>query len=245
MNLFEDIYIYTENDLDKDFKRKQRQILKLGSRGFGYWIWKPCIIKQTLRKMEEGDQLLYIDSGCHLNSKGKKRLLEYFDSIEQSDLKIGGFQIESCHNEYCWSKRDLIVHLGVQDNDDILNSGQICAGHVFLKKCEKSVAFIDEWMNILENYHFLDDSPSNSSEHPLFKEHRHDQSVFSLLGKLKNAVRFSGDEVYPSDGVSWDLLKECPIQDRRDLSFSITGKIKDKIMRLKKKLRIYFNGELK
>ena len=245
MGLFDDIFIYTEKNLDKDFKRKHRQILKFGTRGFGYWIWKPNIIKQALRTMQEGEQLLYADAGCHLNSEGKKRLLEYFDIVEQSELKIGAFQLEDVHNEYCWSKKDLIVHLGVQDNDDILNSGQICATQVLLQKCEQSTAFVDEWLNIMENYHFSDDSRSISPEHPNFKGHRHDQSVFSLLCKLNNAVRFRGSEVYPQNNDSWDELKEFPIHDKRDRAFSTTGKIKDKLIRLKKKLSTYFNAELK
>ena len=112
MNYFDSVDIFTEKNLDKDFKQKHKSILKLGSRGYGYWIWKPYIIHKMLQKMNAGDFLLYIDAGCHLNPVGRERLIEYFDLVTQSELKIGGFQIEECHNEKRWSKMDLLVHLG-------------------------------------------------------------------------------------------------------------------------------------
>lgn len=242
MNYFDTVTIITEKDLDKDFKKKHKAILKLGSRGYGYWIWKPYIIHKMLQEIKDGDYLMYIDAGCHLNPAGRARLIEYFDLVSQSELKIGGFQIEECHNEKCWSKMDLLVHLGVENNKSILESGQVCGGHVLLQKCKNSVAFIDKWLKTAENHHLIDNSPSEKSNFEEFVEHRHDQSIFSILCKLEGAVRLPGDEVYPVDGVSWELLKEYPIHDKRDRAFTAIGKLKDKTTRLYKKIkRIFIN----
>lgn len=242
MNYFDSVVIFTEKNLDKDFKQKHKAILKLGSRGYGYWIWKPYIIHKMLQEMNAGDFLLYIDAGCHLNPVGRERLIEYFDLVTQSELKIGGFQIEECHNEKRWSKMDLLVHLGVENNKSLLESGQICATHVILQKCEKSEAFVKNWLKISENHHYIDDSPSIHPESKSFRGHRHDQSIFSIMCKLEGAVQFPGDEVYPRDGVSWELLQTYPIHDRRDRSFTFIGKLMDGIIRLKKKISHFVQG---
>ena len=40
--------------------------------------------------------------------------------------------------------------------------------------------------SICNNYHVIDDSPSIRKNIPGFKEHRHDQSIFSALTKIFN-----------------------------------------------------------
>ena len=73
MNIYDKIYICNENDLSSDFCEKYAKELVFGSRGFGYWCWKPQIIHQILQKMQDGDILQYIDIGCHLNPKGREQ----------------------------------------------------------------------------------------------------------------------------------------------------------------------------
>ncbi len=236
MGCFDVIRVLTEKNLDKEFLNKYKHLLKVGVRGFGYWIWKPYIIKKTLQEMNDGDQLLYLDAGCHLNHGGRKRLLEYFDEVSSSDLKVGGFQLSDCHNEKRWTKMDLLVKLGVNKNDRVLKTGQVEGGHVILEKGSQSDDFVKEWVNIAENEHYVDDSPSIETEYKDFQEHRHDQSIFSILCKIKGAVLFSADEVYPADGASWNLLCDYPIQDRRDTKLSLRAQLLNKIAKCKRKI---------
>lgn len=46
MEIYDGIYIYNEEDLDKDFREYFKD--KFSFRGFGFWVWKPQIILQTL-----------------------------------------------------------------------------------------------------------------------------------------------------------------------------------------------------
>ena len=118
-----------------------------------------------------------------------------------------------------------------------MESGQICATHVILQKSCTSVDFVNEWMRIVENIHYIDDSPSALPNFPDFVEHRHDQSVFSILCKLRAAFVFNGFEVYPSDDVSWSKMNIYPIHDKRDKKFSFFCTMSDKIYRYVKKLK--------
>ena len=79
---------------------------------------------------------------------------------------------------------DLIVKLNMLD-DKYLNSDQYQAGVVLYSINDKTKNFINEWYDLGCDYHNIDDSPSISKNSDIFIEHRHDQSIFSLL--LKNS----------------------------------------------------------
>ena len=49
--------------------------------------------------------------------------------------------------------------------------------------CDKIRDFVDEWYKLSCDYHLIDNSPSINKNHVDFKEHRHDQSIFSFLSK--------------------------------------------------------------
>ena len=66
-NFFDKIFLLNENNLSKNFKTKFKNELVLGSKGYGYWCWKPEVILNILQKLNNNDCLMYVDAGCHLN----------------------------------------------------------------------------------------------------------------------------------------------------------------------------------
>ena len=46
---------------DKNIPSEMNDYAKTYKRGYGYWIWKPYIIKESLEKLKEGEILLYVD----------------------------------------------------------------------------------------------------------------------------------------------------------------------------------------
>jgi hypothetical protein len=75
---------------------------------------------------------------------------------------------------------DLILHLDVL-NDTIMNSVQHQTGALMYYVCDETRNLVNEWYDICCHYHYIDDSPSIHPNLYTFWEHRHDQSVFSLL----------------------------------------------------------------
>ena len=59
---FNTVKSLSPDNLSEDFKEKYRDVLAL-ERGGGYWIWKFDIIEQAMEEMQEGDFLVYLDSG--------------------------------------------------------------------------------------------------------------------------------------------------------------------------------------
>jgi hypothetical protein len=181
-NVFDDITIYTDHDLKKDtsFWNKHKEFIENNSRGYGYWIWKPYLIMKTFEKMNNNDILLYLDAGCELpnNEKNKDKILELINKCNENNI----LYTRTGHNEKMYTKMDLIDYMNM-NNDNIKNSTENQSGFIFVKKNEKTVQFINEWYTIACNYHLIDDSPSILQNDPSFVEHRHDQSIFSLLTK--------------------------------------------------------------
>jgi len=185
LELFDSIIIKTDLDLKKDsnFWSQHGNFISNNKRGYGFWLWKPYIILRLMEQMEDGDILLYLDSGCEVDYRSKQNFISLFEQVKK-DYIIGTHGLKNGWWEKEWNKIDILIHMGML-NDDILNSAQRQAGTNMYLKCEKTVDLVKEWYEIAAsyNYHLIDDSPSISPNLPSFKEHRHDQSIFSLLTK--------------------------------------------------------------
>jgi len=226
MNVYDGVYLYTEDDLNEDFYNHFKD--KFNLRGFGYWVWKPQIILQTLSKMDENDLLQYTDIGCHLNKNGTKRLREYFELVSQSETGLLAFDMP-WFTEKQWTKGDLFDYFNVRTREDIFPS-QIVGTVMFIKKCPQSIEIINKYLKVFyDDFSLVDDSASKSDNFPEFQKHRHDQSVWSILAKLNKVPCISHDEQYSLD---WESLKEYPIWAKRDKKWKLLARIKRKIKKI-------------
>jgi hypothetical protein len=191
-NIFSKIYSFTEKDLieDTEFFNKHSNFILNNSRGYGYWLWKPYLIKKTLEKMEMDDILLFLDCGCELNINGKNRM-QHFINLVQSKKIIGS---AACSSDYTYTKMDLIKHLNMDNNIELLKKPHMQAGCVLMQKCDIIVNLYNEIYEIASNnYNLIDDSPSIETNYKEFIEHRHDQSIFNLLVKKYNLLNYDLD----------------------------------------------------
>lgn len=186
IGVFDNIIIYTDDWLkeQKEFWDVHKDFVENNPRGYGYWLWKAYITKKTLSFMNDNDILCYADAGCTINKHGVKRIMEYFDILNQSNYGTLSFELE--HIEYRWTKKDLAIALGASDS--ILYSPSLIATSFLLRKCENSIKVVDEWYNYGCNYHLIDDTPSIEPNSEGFIENRHDQAIFSILRKLHGTV---------------------------------------------------------
>lgn len=256
MNVFNFIDMNTENDLPLDFVEHFKDKLIPGSRGFGYWSWKPQVILMSLERMNLGDCLLYVDAGCHLNIRGRKRLLEYFEFLKKQETGVVAFQASPPSGENSalqydgrklfdqpnssWIKGDLLDYFGVRDDPLVVNVQAIGAGIILIRKCEQALTIIQEWQQIIrERFDLLDDTPSVSPNLPGFIENRHDQAIWTLLCLKYRVKTLSAYEYwYPAKDVKkfkpdWNALDEFPIHARRDRDL---GLMRNTIERFKRRI---------
>lgn len=188
MDIFSDITFYTEKDFDEEFLKRIGEDIKNFKRGYGYWSWKPFIIKKELEKLDDGDVVVYADSGCMFLRKNRKTLKEWVNIAKNSESGI----LSPCYGPYIehdWTRGDLYDYINKtynKNNVDIFDKAIQCGCGVSLYcKNEKCVDFVNQWYDIMTNhFHLCTDEPSTMPNHPNFKENRHDQSVFSMLSKI-------------------------------------------------------------
>ena len=183
--LFDSVSVYDLDMLPDSFKASHAEYMMKAPKGFGYWIWKPIVILEQLKYAEEDDCIVYMDAGFSINVGGKERFREYLEMTRDSTYKMLSFS--NIFTEAHWTKQDCAAEIGVSSKSNHMKTSQLGGGLLFLQKTSSNISLMEEWarISIKENYHFSDDSPSNLPNHPRFREHRHDQSIASLLRKSR------------------------------------------------------------
>ena len=195
--LFNTFKCFTENNIDNDFKQKNKDIWNM-SKGGGYWIWKPYIISKVLEQINDNDILVYIDAGCHINitKESKERFNEYINMCNNSQSGLLRFQLT--HQEKKFTNKKTINYFKDKFNisdkimNDYLESFQILNGIMLFRKTEFSIKFINNCLDILN-----DDPKLHTDIYTQNNEkHRHDQSIMSLLYKHMNGDLILDDETW-------------------------------------------------
>lgn len=207
IGVFDNIITGNQHLFEKWYQLKYKERFK--DRGYGYWQWKSYLIRRVMDRMDEGDILLYTDAGCRINADGKTRLIEYFDIVKQSPSGILLFNQHYPETEY--TKGDVFHYLSVSNDTAYTQHTQVAGGIIILLKGLNSQQFINELYYICHNhYELLSDTPSVTPNAPGFKEHRHDQSIVSLLAVKYNAFELPVEEIYTNG--KWEIdMKDKPI----------------------------------
>lgn len=202
--VFDEVHAFTDFDLEEggefsDFSQSHGEFIARSARGYGYWLWKPYLIRRLFERLNEGDIVVYVDAGCELNPD-IACLQSLLDRTANQGLTVadaraplmqwnstdylfenGTLLVDPGHDHNHYVKADLLLKF--KATSDSFDRQMCVAGIVAYRKSPEIVGFVDAWYQLaqVDNYHFLDDSPSVSPDHPKFVEHRHDQAIFSLL----------------------------------------------------------------
>ena len=150
------------------------------TRGYGYWMWKSFLVSRMMVLSSDDDLICYADIGCTFNDAGIAKFGEYCALTSE----YGSLCFDLGHLERAYTKMDTYKKV-FPETLDHLNTGQRCATTFLLKNTQDNRNIFEEIKKIsVENNHFyITDVPSQEQNHEEFKEHRHDQSVFSLMSK--------------------------------------------------------------
>jgi len=166
---------FNKGDIDPDFYSTHEKILTQ-PRGAGYWLWKPYIITKALDKLKDGDYLCYCDAGANFISSVDP-LITTLD-LYQQDLFAG--ELRTAAKTY--TKRDVFVH-NRQDTKEYTDAYMRDASFQFIKKTDFAVHFYHEYLEQCCLSHLITDEPNiyGLPNYPEFIDHRHDQSIYSIL----------------------------------------------------------------
>ena len=209
---FDNILLFSEKNV-YDFCKDliPHKTFLSSTRGYGCWIWKSFLVSTLMQEIPDNDIICYVDIGSTFNKRAKARFHDYINQT----IKYNAVCFEIPYKEYDWTKMDT-YHRIFPDNLTHFYSNQRAGGIFFLKNNQITRNIISEIKKIsTENkYKFISDAPSKLQNHNSFKEHRHDQSVFSLISKKYNFFLVKG---VPEWSKNWEEIgKEFPIWATRN-----------------------------
>ena len=229
LNLFDSILQFNETHIP-EYIRKHNHFIQSNVPGFGRWIWKPKIILDTLLTMSYGDVLVYSDAGMHVNINGKDRLLEYFDKLQTKDVVVFSTNYE--YKAKSFVKNDAIMSYYPDFHN--YNNNACYAGLIIIKKTKQSESLISDWLELCENYHFIDNSKSIShDESAQFIGQDADNGLFNLcICKHRDIIdTITPDEInvyigelqahhalnakYTVTDIDWSALNDKPFHCKR------------------------------
>jgi len=173
-----EIIVFNKNDMDDDFVLNNKNILEL-DRGGGYWLWKPYIINETLKKINENDIVFYLDSKYYFMEDFTELYLNY---MENNDLLVWKNKPNNpIWHMKNWCKMDVILKYDMFKKIFDENAEECWGGALVIKKNENTIKYMKEWLDMCCIYEDITDAPSKVENSGLFCEHRHDQTLLSII----------------------------------------------------------------
>lgn len=158
---------YGPKDIEKNFHDENKEIFSI-KRGAGLWLWKPYICLKTINEINDGDYLVYLDSGAVLINDIRNLI-----KLMKSDFYVSRLPLF----EYNYTSKNVLEYF-----NDSGNSQQILATFFIFKKSKATIKFLNNWLELCRDIDLL--QGNNKGEKLI--SHREDQSIFSLLVKKNN-----------------------------------------------------------
>ncbi|MFA3791367.1 hypothetical protein AB6T38_09640 [Aliiglaciecola sp. SL4] len=170
---FDKVIEYSPTDIEKEFLDSNKKIFEQG-RGFGYWLWKPYFIQKALEQVNDGDYIFYCDSGSvFINS------IDYLIAeMKESNQDVMLFETPLI--EFEWTNHYVFEKLNAT-SDKYRLTNQILATFILIKKSQQSVQFINKYLELCCDELLLTDIYTKKDKCNI--DHRHDQSILSVLAK--------------------------------------------------------------
>jgi hypothetical protein len=186
----EDTQLYNRDNLESFVFFDQYKHILNRDRGGGFWLWKSLLIRQNLLSLDPDEILCYSD--CSDRFTGTTNTF-FTEQMKDKDMLF----IRSFFLNKEFTKRDCFVLMGC-DEPKYWNDRQLEAGLCFFRNTPRSFTILDEWIKYGSDPHIITDDPNEFGENfPEFKDHRHDQSILSLLVTKYDLPTISQEFVNP------------------------------------------------
>jgi hypothetical protein len=184
----DEVVVYREADVAPWFE-EHPELLRGRTRGHGWWSWKPWCVRRTLdRHAAPGDVVVYCDAAMAFEAP----LAPYVAAARHVLLfRLGGWA-EHDYTNRRWTKRDAFTLMGMT-SDTHADAVQVNAALQLYRHTPQALAFLDDYLAWCRRVEVLDDDSRALQNDPGFRDHRHDQSVVSLLAVGHPAVAVARD----------------------------------------------------
>jgi hypothetical protein len=168
----------------------------------GYACWKPYVILDAMKQMDDGDVVFYYDCNYVDFSEiihGSRQTLSQFTEMTK---EIGHVFHATEYQERQCTKRDAFILMDC-DKPCFYQTPQVQSTWCSLLNNEKNREFVQLWLDYSKDERIITDQANclNEKNRPGFIAHRHDQSVMSLMVKKFNYNYY----IHPNKNI-WHFL---------------------------------------
>lgn len=166
------VQLFTPSDI-KDFTDAHSEMFHEGSKGFGYWSWKPEIILRAMDAVKWNDWLVYADAGIMFVSD----IQAYIKAAGDKDVllfQLGEAVLKDYRNSQ-WTKPATFELMKCED-EAFRSCFQINAGLCMFRKSPAAYILLNSWKKWSTIKQVIDDSGP-----PAPRAHRHDQCILTNL----------------------------------------------------------------
>ena len=150
LGIFDECVIETKDSLKRINVTPGLKVVMNKKRGGGYWTWKPLLIYENLKKLEDGDILVYADAGCSIKESSKRDMIRYVNATSRSNSGILATLMKKVpdirfwkgsfvHDESAWTKGDIFAYFNAHHLKD---TQQYESSRIFIRKCPHSMKLI-------------------------------------------------------------------------------------------------------
>lgn len=185
---FTDGTVFGPDDLvELDFAIRNLETLSQ-KRGAGYWLWKPFLIRRVLQNLQPNDVVFYCDAG-----RTNYYQFTRFPTNLVTRLKANssGFLLGPAVGHLGtienWTKRDCLQLMKADDQN--IRSKPLLMTWSLWTPTELSFRFLNAWQEFAQDPRCLTDLPNTLglTNYESFRDHRHDQSIMSILAHKLHA----------------------------------------------------------
>lgn len=174
----ETFYMY-DNDWVRGHELYQRHQRVLDEPSFG-WAFKPMCIRDAL--LNGDDYIIWADSN-HVLISDPSPMIE----IASKDGIFCHEHYGIVYPNYQWTHEDMMHQMNATEKERVAQQVQV--NIMCFHNTEEVRLFVSDWLRYALDYEVMIENKMKN--HPMFKEHRHEQSIFSIL------VERNGIPVHP------------------------------------------------
>jgi len=182
-----EVVIFDKTDIEADFVESNKNILSQ-EKGGGYWLWKPYCINVLLNKVNDNDIIFYCDLKYLFIDQISGLYKTYFEEPSNELLVWKNKPNEPIWFMKNWCKMDVILKYDMYSKVFDENSEDSWGGAMLVKKTSNTVRCMKDWLDMCCIYDNITDEPSKTENSSEFIEHRHDQSLLSIVLYKYNIV---------------------------------------------------------
>lgn len=181
-----DVRVYRPDSSAVQRAIKENPAIMREKRGAGYWLWKPYIVLDVLERLPDGALLFYSDAGVsYISDPAPLMALAETRDIVLFDNRRAGW------TQRMWTKRDCFVLLDA-DSPMYWHRRQLDAAFQLYRAGPRARTFVADLKTLCRDSRVLTDAQNTCGlpNFPEFLEHRHDQSVLTILATRHEVETF-------------------------------------------------------